>query len=56
MKVCPERKANEANTCKYILSIVDDYSRKLWIYIQNSKDEAFENFRNWKVLVENQTG
>ena len=38
------------------LSIVDDYSRKLWIYIQKTKDEAFDNFKSWKTLVENQTG
>ena len=39
----------------YFLSIVDDYSRKLWIYIQKTKDEAFDNFKGWKTLVENQT-
>ena len=34
------------------LSIVDDFSRKLWIYIQKTKDEAFDNFKSWKTLVE----
>lgn len=41
---------------KYFLSIVDDYSRNLWIFIQKAKDETFENFKSWKTLVENQTG
>ena len=31
---------------RYFLSIVDDYSRKLWIYIQKTKDEAFDNFKS----------
>jgi len=34
---------------------VDDYSRKLWIYIQKTKDEGFDNFKSWKKLVENKT-
>jgi len=40
---------------RYFLLIVDDFSRKLWVYPQKTKDEAFENFNNWKRLVENQT-
>ena len=38
------------------LSIVDDYSRKLWVFIQKTKDENLENLKGWKTLVENQTG
>lgn len=41
---------------KYFLSIVNDYSLKLWVFIHKAKDETFENFKNWKTLVENQTG
>ena len=40
---------------RYFMSIVDDYSRKLWVYIQKTKDESFHNFKNWKTLIENQT-
>lgn len=40
---------------RYFISIVDDYSRKLYVFIQNNKDETFENFKSWKTLVENQT-
>lgn len=28
---------------RYFLSIVDDYSRKLWIFIQKTKDGTFKN-------------
>lgn len=40
---------------RYFLSIVDDYSRKLCVFIQKTKDGTFENFKSWKTLVENQT-
>lgn len=40
---------------KYFLSIIDDYSKRVWVYILKSKDEAFEKFKEWKSLVENQS-
>ncbi|KAK1423937.1 hypothetical protein QVD17_19248 [Tagetes erecta] len=40
---------------RYYLSIVDDYSRRVWIYILKSKSEAFGKFKEWKTLVETQT-
>lgn len=33
---------------KYFISLIDHYSRKVWVYLLKSKDEAFENFKNWK--------
>ncbi|GKE20167.1 retrovirus-related pol polyprotein from transposon TNT 1-94, partial [Tanacetum coccineum] len=39
----------------YFLSIVDDYSRRVWVYILRFKHEAFGKFKEWKQLVENQT-
>ncbi|GJY00383.1 retrovirus-related pol polyprotein from transposon TNT 1-94 [Tanacetum coccineum] len=39
-----------------ILSIVDHYSRRVWVYILRFKHEAFRKFKEWKQLVENQTG
>ena len=40
---------------KYFLSIVDDCSRKVWLYLLKHKNDAFVNFKQWKSLVENQT-
>lgn len=42
--------------CRYFVTYVDDLSKKVWIRFLSSKDEAFEKFAEWKVLVENQTG
>ncbi|GJR61822.1 retrovirus-related pol polyprotein from transposon TNT 1-94 [Tanacetum coccineum] len=40
---------------RYFLSIVDDYSRRVWVYFLRFKHEAFGKFKEWKQLVENQT-
>lgn len=32
-----------------------DYSRNLWVFIQKTKDEYFENFKGWMTLVKIQT-
>lgn len=41
---------------RYFLSLVDDFSRKLWVYILKNKSDVFSCFKQWKSLVENQTG
>ncbi|GJY11622.1 retrovirus-related pol polyprotein from transposon TNT 1-94 [Tanacetum coccineum] len=41
---------------RYFLSIVDDYSRRVWVYILRFKHVAFGKFKEWKQLVENPTG
>ena len=30
---------------KYLLTFVDDFSRKVWVYILKFKDETFARFR-----------
>nr|GEZ79147.1 uncharacterized protein [Tanacetum cinerariifolium] len=39
----------------YFLSITDDYSMRVWVYILMFKHEAFGKFKEWKQLVKNQT-
>ncbi|KAL0298359.1 UNVERIFIED_CONTAM: Retrovirus-related Pol polyprotein from transposon TNT 1-94 [Sesamum radiatum] len=41
---------------RYFLSVIDNFSRKVFVFLMKHKSEAFEKFRNWKTLVENQTG
>ncbi|KAL0283401.1 UNVERIFIED_CONTAM: Retrovirus-related Pol polyprotein from transposon TNT 1-94, partial [Sesamum angustifolium] len=41
---------------KYFLSIIDNFSRKVFVFLMKHKSDVFENFRKWKILVENQTG
>lgn len=40
----------------YFLTFIDDFSKKVWIYFLKTKDEVFQRFSEWKLLVENQTG
>ena len=39
---------------RYFMSFIDHFSRKTWIYLLRTKDEAFMTFKNWKHAVENQ--
>ena len=38
-----------------MLTIIDDYSSKVWPYFLKDKSEAFSAFKEWKVMIENQT-
>ncbi|KAH9704469.1 hypothetical protein KPL70_011474 [Citrus sinensis] len=41
---------------RYFVSFIDDYSRKVWIYVLKHKSEALGKFKEWVTLIENQTG
>jgi len=41
---------------KYFVSLIDEYSRMIWVFIMKHKSDAFKNFSQWKTLMENQTG
>ena len=42
--------------CLYYVLFIDDYSRKSWIYFLKAKSETFDRFKEFKTLIENQTG
>ncbi|KAL0302563.1 UNVERIFIED_CONTAM: Retrovirus-related Pol polyprotein from transposon TNT 1-94 [Sesamum angustifolium] len=35
---------------KYFLSIIDNFSRKVIVFLMKHKSDVFENFRKWKIL------
>nr|GEW24974.1 zinc finger, CCHC-type [Tanacetum cinerariifolium] len=39
---------------RYIFLLVDDYSRYMWIYFLNTKDQAFDTFKEFKKSIENE--
>ena len=41
---------------RYFVSMIDDYSRMTWVFMMKHKSDSFKNFKQWKALVENQTG
>ena len=40
----------------YILTFIDDYTRKTWVYFLKQKSEVFEQFYHYKALVEKKIG
>eukprot|EP00253_Pinus_taeda_P023442 PITA_23442 len=40
----------------YVLTFIDDYTRKTWVYLLKHKSQVFERFRQYKALVEKQCG
>ena len=37
----------------YMLTFIDDYTRKTWVYFLKVKSEVFDKFFHFKALVEN---
>ncbi len=50
----PSRRSSLGGS-RYMLTIIDDYSRRVWPYFLKHKSEAFKAFKEWKVMVERQT-
>ncbi|WVY92910.1 hypothetical protein V8G54_031998 [Vigna mungo] len=40
----------------YFLSIIDYFSRRVWIYVLKNKSETFQKFKEWHTQIENQLG
>lgn len=47
-------RAQTLGGARYFMNIIDDLSRKVWIYLLKIKDEAFSVFKGWKKTVEKQ--
>jgi hypothetical protein len=42
--------------CKYLLTFIDDFSRRTWVYFLKLKRIFFDKFMAYKALVENKYG
>ena len=47
--------SNTLSRYVYYVSLIDDFSRKTWIYFLKIKDEVFSKFKEFKALIENHT-
>jgi len=54
--VCGPMPVPYSSGYRYYVTFIDDYSRRTWIFFMNTKDEVFNLFREFRALVENQTG
>ena len=53
--VCGPMSTTSLSGYVYYVSFIDDYSRKIWIYLLKEKKEVFGKFKEFKALVENLT-
>ena len=37
---------------RYIITFIDDFSRKTWVYFLQAKSDAFEAYKSFKIMVE----
>ncbi|KAI3509130.1 hypothetical protein L1887_24156 [Cichorium endivia] len=54
--ICGPMKTPSFGGNRYILTFIDDFSRKVWVYFIKEKSETFEQFKIYKAHVENQSG
>ena len=54
--VCGPFKVTSLGGCRYFVSFIDDYSKKLWIYFLTNKHQVLSKFRHFVQLVETTTG
>jgi transposase InsO family protein len=56
MDLCGPSRQEGTGKENYFMLIIDDYSRLTWVSFLKEKAEAFEKFKIFKALTENQTG
>ncbi|CAN1750023.1 Retrovirus-related Pol polyprotein from transposon TNT 1-94, partial [Linum perenne] len=54
--ICGPIKPTSSSNKRYILSFIDDFSRKTWVYFLHEKSETLVTFKNFKAFVEKETG
>ena len=53
--VCGTMSSSSLSGYVYYVSFIDDFSRKTWVYFMKKKEEVFNNFKEFKALIENHT-
>ncbi len=53
--VCSPMKTTSLGGAKYFVTYIDDFSRKVRVYLLKSKGECLEKFKEFKALVETQS-
>ena len=54
--ICNPDEVRSLGHNKYILKFIDDFTRKTWIYLLKENFKAFNKFKEFKVLIERQSG
>jgi hypothetical protein len=54
--LCGTMQTPSLTGCVYFMTFIDDFSRKTWLYLLKQKSEAFDVFKKFKSMVENESG
>ena len=54
--MCGKLKDKSLSGAKYFLTFIDDKIHFTWVYVLKKKDEVFRKFREWKAMVERESG
>ena len=54
--VCWPLKAITHSGALYFVSFIDDYSRKVWVFLLKTKDKVLEVFKHFQAMVEREIG
>ena len=54
--ICGPMSSPSLSGCLYYVLFIDDHSWKSWIYFLKGRCETFDRFKEFKALIENQTG
>jgi hypothetical protein len=54
--VCGPMSSPSLSGCLYYVIVIDDYSKKCWICFLKDKSDTFDQFKEYKALIEKQTG
>lgn len=56
MDVWGHLKSASMRGCRYYVSFIDDYTRKVCVYFMKEKSGVFTHFKNFRSMVEKETG
>lgn len=54
--LCGPMQTTSISGNNYMLTFIDDFTRKVWVYFLKHKSEVFQKFRHFKAFVEKQNG
>lgn len=49
-------KTQSLGSAYYFVTLIDDYSRKTWVYTLKMKDQVLNTFNSFQASVERETG
>ncbi|KAG8501431.1 hypothetical protein CXB51_003755 [Gossypium anomalum] len=53
---CVFGKVLSRGRANYMLTFIDDFSRKVWAFFLKQKSDVFSVFKSWKIMIEKQRG